>query len=256
VKGAHARTIPRGLMAVLIAGCVATVADIAFPHLTVVRTVVGVPFLLYGQGYALMRALFARRDLPELSARVMLALALSLASIVVVGLALGAADVPLTGSALVISLLVVTFIAVAVSVIRDPFGSVPELNMRVGEIARSRWLWSMLIACATFILLLVVLSRPLPNKAVAGYTDLWALRAAGGDITVGVQNEQQSRAAYRVVASGVSSGKRVSVEFTLSPGRRVTRVLAVGQPPLQTVDVRLYLLSKPTQVYREVTLRA
>jgi uncharacterized membrane protein len=254
MTGSKGRTLPRGLMAVLIIGCAAAAAVIAFPHVPALRTAVGVPFLLFGQGYAVMSALFAR-ELPEPSVRVMLALALSVATIIAVGLVLAAADIPLTGSALVTSLLVVTFVAVAIAVIRQPLDAAPRRRISASDVARSRWLWSALVAGAVFALLLVALSRPLPNTRVAGYTELWALRAAGGKVIVGVKSAEHSRAAYRVVARG-ASGKVVSVTVTLAPGQQRTQVLAIGQPQLQTVDVRLYQVAHPASVYREVTLRA
>jgi hypothetical protein len=184
----------------------------------------------------------------------MLSLALSVATIIATGLVLGAADVPLTGSALVISLLAVTLVAVAVAVIRAPLAAAPGARIPVGALARSSWLWSALVATGVFALLVVALSRPLPNAGVAGYSELWGLRAAGGNVAVGVKNEGHSRAAYRVVASGASGGV-VSVNLTLAPGREWKRLLSIGGPRLQTVDVRLYRLTDPVNVYREVTLR-
>jgi hypothetical protein len=149
----------------------------------------------------------------------------------------------------------VTLVAVAIAVVRQPLGAAARREIYAGDLARSRWLWSALIAVAAFTILLVALSRPLPNTGVAGYTELWALRAQGGNVSVGVKSAEHSRATYRVVANA-ASGKVVSVTFTLVPGRRWTQVLAIGTPELQTVDVRLYRLTDPANVYREVTLRA
>ncbi|MGO9957307.1 MAG: DUF1616 domain-containing protein [Solirubrobacteraceae bacterium] len=243
------------LMAVLVAGCIAAVAAVVtLPHMQALRTAVGVPFLLFGQGYAVMSALFAR-ELPEPSVRVLLAFTLSVATIIAVSLVLAAAGVPLTGPALVVGLLLVAFVAVVVGTIRQPIDAVSQGRISVGNVARSRWLWSSLVAVGAFVVLLIALSRALPNTSVAGYTTLWALRGPSGDVTVGVASAEHSRAAYRVVASA-ASGKIVSVTIKLAPGRQWTQALSIAGPPLQTVDVRLYRLAHPTVVYREVTLRA
>jgi uncharacterized membrane protein len=254
MSGWKVRTLPRNLIAILLAGSTAAAAVVLLPGVPALRAAVGVPFLLFGQGYAVMSALFAR-ELPEPSVRVLLALTLSVATIIAVGLVLGAADVPLTGPALVTGVLVVTYVAVAVAVIRQPLEAAPWRKLHAGDVARSRWLWSALIAVAAFALLLVALSRPLPNTRVAGYTELWALRAAGGNVTVGVKSAERSRATYRVVARA-ASGKTVSMTFTVAPGKQWTQVLAIGYPELQTVDVRLYRVADPNNLYRELTLRA
>jgi hypothetical protein len=247
------RRLPLDLLPVVLLGALTTLAVVAFPHLVALRATFGLPFLLLGPGYALMRALFAR-DRLEASMRVLLALALSIATIVLVGLALNAAQIALTARSLAVAVLIVTAVACVVAAVRDR-DLRETMSVTPARALRSPWLWSVSTLIAVFAGLLVLLSRPLPDGAFAGYTQLSALRSGAGGVRVEVQSAEHLRTTYRLDVS-TASGRSVSRTLTLAPGQQWERIIDAGRPAEQTVNIRLYRAAAPGAVYRELTLRA
>jgi uncharacterized membrane protein len=254
------RRLPLDLLPVVLLGALTTLAVVALPHLVALRATLGLPFLLLGPGYALTRALFGGERL-EASMQVLLALALSIATIVLVGLALNAAQIALTARSLAVAVLIVTAVACVVTAVRDR--DLPETTSVASSrslrspsrVLRSPWLWSVITLIAVFAGLLALLARPLPDRAFAGYTQLSALRSRAGGVRVQVQSEEHLRTTYRLDVT-TASGRSVSRTLTLAPGQRWERTIDAGRPVQQTVGIRLYRTAAPAAVYRELTLRA
>jgi uncharacterized membrane protein len=252
--------LPLDLLPVVLLGALTTLAVVAFPHVVALRATFGLPFLLLGPGYALMRALFAR-DRLEASMRVLLALALSIATIVLVSLALNAAQIALTARSLAVAVLITTAVACLVTAVRDRHlpETIPLAPLRVPQapsrVLRSPWLWSVSTLIAVFAGLLVLLARPLPDGAFAGYTQLSALRSGAGGVRVEVQSAEHLRTTYRLDVT-TAAGRSLSRTLTLAPGQQWKRIIDAGRPAEQTVNIRLYRTAAPAAVYRELTLRA
>src|SRR6202034_2252732 len=180
----------------------------------------------------------------EASMQVLLALALSIATIVLVGLALNAAQIALTARSLAVAVLIVTAVACVVTAVRDR--DLPETTSVASSrslrspsrVLRSPWLWSVITLIAVFAGLLALLARPLPDRAFAGYTQLSALRPRAGGVRVQVQSEEHLRTTYRLDVT-TASGRSVSRTLTLAPGQRWERTIDAGRPVEQTVDIRL-----------------
>lgn len=240
-----------GLAALAAACCVAV---LAVPELTGARIVLGVPFVLLAPGYALICAVFANA-LPEMPLRLLLALALSFALSIAEALALNAAGISLTADSFVLALGAVTVLCAAVAAVRRVRSNAPRARVSaVRHPGTLGWALSILVAVLVFAGLVGVLREPLPNRHVAGYSQLWALRAGPSLVNVGVKSAEQRSTRYRVEAR--ASGRPLQSEMvTLRPGQDWKGVFRTGGPRIPIVDVRLYRLSSPDNVYRRVLLR-
>jgi hypothetical protein len=247
------RSARRDLDAVLALGiAVCLVVNLA-PGLVAVRTVLGLPFLLAGVGYAMMAALYGDEP-PEGSMQLMLVPALSVASLILLALALHVTRLGIDARTFADATLVLVAIASVIATLRRRSGRFEPGPPALRSALRSRWTWSVVVVAAVFAALLAILARPLPNDHIAGYTALSGLRAGGGAITVAVRSEELRAAAYRLVLSP-AGGRSETRRFRLSPGAAWTRTLRLPGPPLQTISVALYRASAPHAVYRRVTLR-
>ncbi len=243
---------PLDLLAIVLAGGLATIALFAAPHVVALRAALGLPFLTLGPGYALMSALYAQEP-PEPATRLLLTLALSIVATILVGLALNAARIALTGRALMVGLFVVAAAACFVAVVRRPDTADP-VSISPARALRSPWLWSTTVLLAVFGTLLVALARPLPDTTYAGYTQLSGLRS-GTSVSVAVKSAEHVRTRYDLDVRA-ASGQVVARKFTLAPGQEWAQIIYVGAPREQTVHIRLFRATAPTTVYREVILRA
>jgi hypothetical protein len=243
---------------VTVLGC-ATVAAVAVSHSTVLRSVFGLPFLLFGQGYVLTRALWPE-DFPGISARLCLALAFSITETIGASLLLDILSIRFTGASSAVAALIVTAAASVVAIRRQPVMPKPSNPDRSWRVPGVRpWLASLALALVIVAAALAVLARPLPNDTVAGYTQLWALRGSNQTITVGLQSAELRTEHFRVVAHA-PGGSSVAFTGSLAPGGIDTRSLRLPGPPLQTVVVTMYAApgSQPLgQIpYRTVWLKA
>ncbi len=133
----------------------------------------------------------------------------------------------------------------------------PLISLRAGHDRRS--LLKLGLACvalaAVFAGLIIVLSGPLPDHRIAGYSSLWAVRGRGSSVEVGVSNSQLQKTSYRVeVIPAV--GRRIDRVLSLRPGEQWSRLIQISRPSLQPVMVRLYLSTAPSRPYRQVALSA
>jgi len=237
-------------LAALAAACCAAV--LAIPDVTAARIVLGVPFVLLAPGYALICALFGNA-LPEMPLRLLLALALSLATSIAVALVLNAASISLTSDSFVLALGAVTVACAGAAAIRRARSGLPPAPA-VRQPGTLRWALSILVAALVFAGLVGALREPLPNRHVAGYSQLSALRAGPSLVSVRVKSAEQESTRYRVEA--LASGRRLrSVTLTLQPGQEWKGLVRTGGPRIPIVEVSLYRLSNPKAVYRRVVLR-
>jgi hypothetical protein len=223
------------------------------PGLVAVRTVLGLPFLLAGVGYAMMAALYGD-ELPEGSMQLMLVPALSVASLILLALVLHVSRLGIGARTFVDATLILVAIASLIAVLRRRSGHFEPSPPALRSALRSRWTWSAIVVAAVFAALLAILARPLPDDHIAGYTALSGLRAGGGEIAVAVRSEELDPVAYRLVLSP-AGGRAETRRFRLSPGAAWSRTLRLPGPPLQTISVTVYRASAPDAVYRQVTLR-
>ena len=239
-------------LAALTAACCAAV--LAIPDVAAARVVLGVPFVLLVPGYALICALFGNA-LPEMPLRLLLALALSLALSIAAALALNAAGISLKSDSFVLALGALTVACAAFAAVRRAGSGTPSARASaVRQPGTLRWGLSILVAALVFAGLVGALREPLPNRHVAGYSQLWALRAGPSLVNVGVRSAEQQSTRYRVEAS--ASGRHLrSATVTLRPGQEWKGLVRTGAPRIPIVDVRLYRLSNPRAVYRRVLLR-
>jgi hypothetical protein len=247
------RRARRDLDVVLVLGVALCLVVNLAPGLTAVRTVLGLPFLLAGVGYAMMAALYGD-ELPEGSMQLMLVPALSVCALILTALVLHVSRLGIDARSFADAALILVAITSVIASVRRRSGRFEPIPVPLGAALRSRWTWSVLVVAAVFAVLLAILARPLPNDQIAGYTALSSLRARGGAIAVAVRSEELHGVAYRLVVSP-AGGRRETRAFTLAPGTAWARTLRLSGPPLQTVTVALYRASAPHAVYRQVTLR-
>jgi hypothetical protein len=217
------------------------------------RIALGIPFVLFVPGYAVVCALYGR-DMPERAMTVALALALSTSSAILAGLALYAVDVRLDARSMLLAQLAVAVGAGTLAFLRRR--ATPRASVPVAADPRM-WMWgaSVLVCVVAFAAMLAFSREPLENRSVAGYTSLWAHMRSGDRLQVSVASSELKRVTYQLVAS--AGGERLITErITLDPGKRWNGGHDVGRPMPQVVDVRLYRLPDLESVYRSVTLRS
>lgn len=243
------------LLAVLVIGAAALLALYQWPSITPLRAALGLPFLLFGVGYAATCAIYGP-DRLDGSATIRLALTLSIAITVLTALTLYAANVKFTGRALLIAELATSAVMCAVARVRrqgDRGAIGRRFNWR--NVVTSRLAWASLAPVAVFAGLIVLLSRPLPDSHVAGYSALWAVRAGSGSVEIGVSNSQLQAIRYRVEVIP-SAGRRTTRSLTLSPGEQWRHSIHVAGPISQPMIVKLYRSNDSRRAYREIAVGA
>lgn len=242
------------LVAVLILGAGALLALLLWPSLVALRAGMGLPFMLLGVGYVGTSAIYGP-DQPDGPGTLVLALSLSIVTIILVALGLYVTSVAFTGRSVLTAELGVTAVLAVLAMLRRVRGGYGGLKPAWPGRAGLTLAVSCLIPAAVFAGLIVSLSRPLPNRHVAGYSALWAVRGAGSSIIVGVGNSQLKPTTYRIEVIP-AKGPITTSSVTLRPGEQSTQSIAIERPSRQPVIVRLYRSANPTRAYRQVTLQA
>jgi len=241
------------MLAVLVLGAAALVILRAVPSATALRTALGLPFMLLGVGYVATCAIYTR-ERPDGAAALLFSLVFSVAIIVVTALALYAVGIAFTGSAILSAELVVTVALAVVAVARrSRSGTGARLTAAWRDRASMTLAAACLVPIAVFAGLIVALSRPLANTHVAGYSALSAVRGAGASVDVEVSSSQLKTMTYRIEVRP-ARGPTTSSTFTLRPGQRWTRSVAIARPSLQPVVIRLFRGTQSTLAYRRITL--
>ncbi len=241
------------MLAVLVLGVAALLVLYDWPSVAALRTGLGLPFMLLGVGYAAACAIYAH-ERPDGATALLLSLAFSVAIIVLTALVLYAAGIAFTGKAILSAELVVTVVLAVIAVLRRG-----RSGTGAGLTAawRGRIPLTLAAACmvpiGVFAGLIVVLSTPLPNSHVAGYSALWAVRGVGPSIDAGVSSSQLTPMTYRIEVIPAHGPPTIST-LTLGPGQRWTRSIAIARPSLQPVVVKLFRSTEPTRAYRQITL--
>ncbi len=245
---ARIRTDLGGVLAV---GLVCLVVVVAAPELVVVRTVLGLPFLLIGVGFCVMRAALGRYR-PEPAVQFLLSAGLSIAAGILVGLALYVLGIAFDARSVIAGDCVVAAVAAGVAQRRSGLRGWPVPGGISGA-----WVAAVLAAVVVFAGAVIALSRPLADGSVAGYTALTAVRTGATHLLVGVDNESNARGRFRLAISGsaVAGRSGATRAIALGPGGRWSRAIEVGPSIGQTIVVTLYRASAPASVLRQVVLR-
>jgi uncharacterized membrane protein len=232
--------------------CAAGVLVDAMP--TVLSVAFALPLVLVLPGYALVEAL-GGASLDALR-RLVLALALSIATDVVLALVLDRFPFGLTARSWAVGLAATTCAATVVALRRRTpddrrARTIGGLRPRLVDVAA-------LVVAAVIVTITVAVARtPLPATGAQGYTMLWLTRGKGpATVRVGVQSGELRTTTYRLV---VRAGRRVVYRrpaLRLAPGRRVveaTRLPRAGAGAPGPVAATLYRAGDP-RVYRRTRL--
>jgi hypothetical protein len=240
------------LGAIVAAGLVCLVVVVAIPGAVVVRTVTGLPFMLFGVGYCVMRAVLGPRR-SDVATSAVLSIALSIAAAIVIGLVLYAAGIAFDARSVIAGDVLIAAGAAGVAARRSGARTWPSRSATPAVPGRE-WLWGLLVAAAVFAAAVLYLARPLTDGSVAGYTALAAFRSGAGEIAVEVDNERNQRAALqlRITGSALTVAPRA---ISLAPGGRWQGQIAVGASAGATIDITLYRDGAPGAILRQVILR-
>ena len=230
-----------------------------------VRIPAALGLCLFLVGYALTAAIFARLTL-EWTHRLLLSLALSLATLVISSLLLHLSPGGLQTGSWTGLLLGITLAAALIAArrrepaaggtgLRGPAaGGTGLRGPRVSPIDAA------LVTCALAIAAVaaVIALTPLPAQDAVGYTRLWALPAeevGGGSVRIGIASAEQDLTAYRLEVRVGGEERPLSSSLALAPGQE--RVLEISVERRSNgsavrVSATLYRLTRPGPPYRRV----
>jgi Protein of unknown function (DUF1616) len=248
--------LDRDLRLVLSATIVCVAVVLAVPT-TAVRAVFAVPLCLVLPGYALTAAVFARQRV-RAAQTLMLALALSLASLALGSLLLEVLPGGLRIGSWALLIALVVLAATIVAAVRRVPGSAPSPR-RPPTPPRLRDAVLLLIGLLSASAALVVSRIPLPAHNAVGYTELWMLphgTPQAPAVRIGVLSAEQHQTTYLLVLqAGPGRAAIVDPQLTLRPGGasefEVPLTAAPGGVPA-LVTARLYEAGSAA-VYRHVT---
>ncbi len=227
---------------------------------SLIRIILGLPFVLVLPGYAITGALFARREL-KAAEWLVYTLGLSLACLALSGLLLNITPWGLRPDTWIVLLGVIATLASLIAYrrrwpLQTPIGSgLPEsFSLSVRQLV--------LLALTGVVTLaaLAVAFNPSPQQPNQGYTVLWAERGTGdnaGRVVFGIDSKELSPQRYRL---DVTADKHLVHQWpaiSLAPGETFTDSLdldadTLGNAPLEG---RLYRLDNPQEVYRQVIVQ-
>jgi uncharacterized membrane protein len=216
------------------------------------RLLAGLPLVLALPGYALSYVVLGTRVVSAVE-RTVVTVALALTVSILGTLLLDLLSLNLSSRSWSLFLAATTVVACAVAG-RARTGVRPE---------RSSWRAPRLrdgaavgVAVAITCAAVVLARTPLrPRSGVTGYTQLWALPAAGG-VKFGVANHELGPVRYRLEVSADGRPKGRSVQLRLSPREQWTWVVpSLFFNSSDVVTARLYRADEPRSPYRYVRLR-
>jgi hypothetical protein len=210
-------------------------------HVSLVRVLFAVPLCLICPGYAVTAALFARSSI-ETPARLMLALGLSLVTLVLGGVVLNSAGGIYEVSWIVLLLLVVGISSAVAIQRRDARGAVALPHWRPGR--RQLINGAVLLLALAIAVGAIVASRvPLGAPNSVGYETLSIVSLAGrSGVHLEVSSARQHTASYRL---RVYVGARLvnSQTLRLKPGDSASVTLKLSRAPTpRTVDASVVML--------------
>ena len=221
----------------------ASALTLAFPSQQAVRIALGLPFLLFGPGYAVLAAIYPRRTDLAATERLALSLAFSLAVLSVVALGLSYGPSGLRWEPLVASVSLLVLAASALAVLHRhlvPPGERLDISVRLRPRAfaalRRRLLTARAIAlAAATAFLAVALLALLPEKSTEGkpYTEFYLLGPGGRADSL--PNELSAGGAA-VVTVGVANGEGVAKTYRITvsiDGDHIAEAAGVGVGPGQ-----------------------
>jgi uncharacterized membrane protein len=193
----------------------------------VVRLVFALPLALFLPGYAIAVATFARRPL-ERPKLLLLGVGLSLAVLPLGALVLNYAPGGIRGGSWALLLVLVVLGACLAAARRRPRGT--GASLAISRPRPNRATSAVLgLAALAVVAALVLAFTPLPAKHAVGYTELWIQPSGGGAARIGVRNDEQQQADYRLLVRFGSRGSPAVRMFALDPGEsHVLRVAAAA----------------------------
>jgi Protein of unknown function (DUF1616) len=245
----------RDLWFVAVAAAICAAVALAVP-VTVLRTVAAVPLCLVLPGYALTRAIFARRPITGSQLSV-LTLALSLSTLVLGSLVLDLSPGGIRTGTWAALLLVVILAATAVAMLRRRGAEAPppspvRLRLRPSDVG-------LLLVAALIVASALTLSRlPLKASSALGYTQMWMLPSGtqlAPAVRIGVTSAEKTDTTYRLEVVGPSGHATViDPQLRLAPGGTYTvSVELSGTRSRQSVvEANLYKADS-NAVYRRVS---
>jgi hypothetical protein len=221
------------------------------PEAEVPRAVLGVPFVLLIPGHALLLATGGWSV--DAGWRLLLTLAMSLASAIAAVLLLQAVGGRITGERIA----TVLAILVVVATLAGAMWPRADRGVPTGSLSQGA-LWSLTAALALVVCVaaVMVLSRPVENDRTAPYTQLWAIRSSSGSVRIGVRSFEKQDERYRLRIQEVGGAGETRM-LDLRPGQtwRHTRV-GRGKERPQLLTITLSKATNPDVPYRRVLLRA
>lgn len=265
------------LIAILAASAVLLVVIVAFPA-SPLRVVLGLPFVLFFPGYALVAALYPRRDDLDGIERLALSLGLSLAVVPLVGLALNYTPwgIRLTPILVGLTLFIVGCSLAAIRA-RTRLSAAERFPADVRPVlgALRGWPWPAIGLSAVVITMLLVVGfrTGLLGKSRVGeaFTEFYVLGPSGkaqgyprrvfvgekGTVILGVINQEGRAATYTVRIRAGPEALRAIGPIALRAGQKwEERVDFTLQQPGQRVKVEflLYMKGAAPPLYRQLHL--
>jgi len=247
------------LAAVMAAASACLLVTLLAVDSVVLRTIFALPLVFVLPGYALVRAVFTRREI-GITERLLFSVGLSLALTILGGVLLNLTPWGLQPVSWAVWLWSLTAAAcLAALLLRRPALAV--------DAASHRWLGvgqriPQLITAAVLLGAAVVMVRlPTPFYGFEGYTSLSMVPVDGqnrGAVRVEIDSAEFQPAAYRLA---IDINGRVVQEWTkieLEPGEQWNNIVSLPTPPTdeETVNAVLYRVDTGGAVYRSVALRS
>ncbi len=239
----------RDLIFVSIYACVASALTLAPINNFFVTTLFALPLVFFAPGYALMRALFPRRQLGWVETLTS-SLGFSLAATIVGGLGLNWLPQGLSSEAWTLFLGGVTLVGIVIARIRRATPSENQWRLEIN--VESLFLWGVSIVV---VIGAVWLARASAEHPSTSFTQLWTRPLESARVEVGIRHLESMPIEYRLAIEMNAQRVYDIAPITLTYGETWAGAfqLPVGQSEMRA---SLYRAETPGEVYRYVVWRS
>lgn len=236
------------------------IANILWTQLAIRQPVIGIilalPLVFILPGYTLTEVFFHKRPL-SLASRLVFGLSLSVAITILSGLILNLLPIGLqaTSWATTLALLTIVFALLAMYLQRNWITTpLPRFRFSLSKVI----LFGLATTVAIFSLwysTLGVIQQPRPN-----FTQLWMIPATSANtacaVHIGLRSFEATTVTYRMTMNTVGTRVTTWSPITLVPNATWDQIVPVPSSTTQDifVNVQLYRLDQPKNVYRKVNL--